>query len=57
MHARLHIHLKNKVAIITGARRGVGEAIARSSVAARKIKALQAVADSLGEPQYGPSGD
>jgi len=50
------IHLEGKVAIITGASRGIGEAIARAFVAsgarvvlaARKEEALVAVADSLG---------
>ncbi len=50
------ITLEGKVAIITGASRGIGEAIARTFAAhgakvllvARKIDALQAVADSIG---------
>jgi NAD(P)-dependent dehydrogenase (short-subunit alcohol dehydrogenase family) len=54
------IHLEGKVAIITGASRGIGEAIARAFVAsgasvvlaARKIEALTAVASSLGEQAH-----
>lgn len=50
------IQLENKVAIVTGASRGIGEAIARAFVAngakvvlaARKVEALEAVAASLG---------
>ena len=48
--------LEGRVAIITGASRGIGEAIARAYVAqgarvvlaARKLEGLKAVADSLG---------
>jgi NAD(P)-dependent dehydrogenase (short-subunit alcohol dehydrogenase family) len=51
------IDLTNKVAIVTGSSRGIGEAIARTFVAhgakvalvARKAEALEAVAQSLGE--------
>jgi NAD(P)-dependent dehydrogenase (short-subunit alcohol dehydrogenase family) len=51
------IDLTNKVAIVTGSSRGIGEAIARTFVAhgakvalvARKAEALDAVAQSLGE--------
>lgn len=50
------IHLRDKVAIVTGASRGIGEAIARTFVengakvviASRKIESLEAVAKSLG---------
>src|SRR4051812_4004827 len=50
------INLEGKVAIITGASRGIGEAIARTYaaagakvvLAARKLEGLQAVADSIG---------
>lgn len=50
------IHLRDKVAIVTGASRGIGEAIARTFVengakvviASRKIEPLEAVAASLG---------
>lgn len=55
MSAAPLIHLQDKVAIITGASRGIGEAIARAYAAAgakvvlasRKIEGLQAVADSI----------
>jgi NAD(P)-dependent dehydrogenase (short-subunit alcohol dehydrogenase family) len=51
------IDLKDKVAIITGASRGIGEAIARAFVehgakvvlAARKLEGTRAVAESLGD--------
>ncbi len=54
------INLEGKVAIITGASRGIGEAIARAFVAsgaqvvlaARKLDGLAAVAASLGEPAH-----
>jgi len=51
------VRLDGKVAIVTGASRGIGEAIARALadhgarvvLAARKIEGLKAVADSIGE--------
>ena len=54
------VHLEGKVAIITGASRGIGEAIARAFVAsgakvvlaARKLDALTAVASSLGDAAH-----
>ncbi len=54
------IDLKDKVAVITGASRGIGEAIARTFVAhgakvvlaSRKLDGVKAVADTLGESAH-----
>jgi NAD(P)-dependent dehydrogenase (short-subunit alcohol dehydrogenase family) len=55
MPTKPFIHLEGKVAIVTGASRGIGEAVARAYadagarvvLAARKIEPLQAVADAI----------
>ncbi len=54
------ITLENKVAIVTGASRGIGEAIARTFaqnganvvIASRKLEGLQAVAESIGPQAF-----